>query len=79
MEYSSKKITNTRNHILAHVFVGSHLSIKRTTEQVLESGYRWENMNSDISEMISRCKICEAKGSKPRKNIAIEHIKSHGA
>ena len=29
---------------LAHVSVGSHLSIKHTTEQVLESGYRWENM-----------------------------------
>ena len=52
---------------LAHVSVGSHLSIKRTTEQVLESGYRWENMDSDISEMISRCEICGARGSKPKK------------
>ena len=42
MVYSSKKIASTRDHILAHVSVGSHLSIKRTTEQVLKSGYRWE-------------------------------------
>ena len=64
---------------LAHVSVGSHLSIKRTTEQVLESGYRWENMDSDISEMISRCEICGTRGSKPRKNIATKHIESHRA
>ena len=64
---------------LAHAFVGSHLSIKRTTEQVLESVYRWENMDSDISEMISRCEICGARRSKPRKNIATKHIESHRA
>ena len=62
---------------LAHVSVGTHLSIKRTTEQVLESGYKWENMDSDISEMISRREICVARGSKPRKNIATKHIESH--
>ena len=62
---------------LAHVSVGSHLSIKRTTEQVLESGYRWVNMDSDISEMISRCEIYGARGSKSRKNIATKHIESH--
>ena len=64
---------------LAHVFVGSHLSIKRTTEQVLESGYSWENMDSDISEMISRCEICGARRSKPWKNIETKHIESHRA
>ena len=64
---------------LAHVSVGSHLSIKRTTEQVLESEYRWENMDSDISEMISRREICGARGSKPRKNIATKYIESHRA
>ena len=52
---------------LTHVYVGSHLSIKRTTEQVPESGYRWENMDSDISKMISKCEICGAKRSKPKK------------
>ena len=62
---------------MAHVSVESHLSIKRTTEQVLEFGYRLENMDSDISEMISRCEICGARGSKPRKNIATKHIESH--
>ena len=69
MVYSSKKISTQEIIFLAHVSVGFHLSIKRTTEQVLESGYRWENMDSDISKMISRCEICGARGSKPRKNI----------
>ena len=64
---------------LANVSVGSHLSIKRTTEQLLESGYRWENMDSDISEMISRCEICGARGSKSRKNIETKHVESHRA
>ena len=36
-------------------------------------------MDSDISEMISRCEICGARGSKPRKNIATKHIESHRA
>ena len=62
---------------MAHVSVESHLSIKRTTEQVLEFGYRLENMDRDISEMISRCEICGARESKPRKNIATKHIESH--
>ena len=64
---------------LANVSVGSHLSIKRTTEQVLESGYRWKDMDSDISEIISQCEICGARGSKQRKNIATKHIESHRA
>ena len=34
-------------------------------------------MDSDISEMISRCEICGVRGSKPRKNIATKHIESH--
>ena len=34
---------------------------------------------SDISEMISRCEICGARGSKPRKNIATKHIESYRA
>ena len=62
---------------MAHVYVGSNVSIKRITEQVLESGYRNENMDSDISEMISRCEICGARGSISRKNIATKHIQSH--
>ena len=64
---------------MAHVSVGSYLSIKSTTEQVLESGYKWENMDSDISEMIFRCEVYGARGSKPRKNIATKHIENHRA
>ena len=36
-------------------------------------------MDSDISEMISRCETCGARGSKLRKNIATKHIESHRA
>ena len=66
-------IVSTRDHILTHVYVGSHLSIKRTSEQVLEYGYTWENMDSDIPEIISRYEIFRASGSKPIKNIATKH------
>ena len=36
-------------------------------------------MDSDISEMISRCEICGVRGSKPRKNIVTKHIERHRA
>ena len=68
MVYSFKKIASTRDYILAHVYVESHLSIKHTSQQVLESGYRWENMGNDISEMISLCEMCGARKLKSRKN-----------
>ena len=76
MVYSSKKIASTISHILAHVSVWSHLSVKHTTEQVLEFGYKWENMDSDISEMIFLWNMWRQR-IKAEKNITTKFKESH--
>ena len=62
---------------LAHFSVRSHLSIKRTTEQVLKSGYRWENRNVTYQRWPLSVKYVEQEDQSQEKNIATKHIESH--
>ena len=49
-----RKLQEQEIIFLAHVSVGSHLSIMCTTEQALESGYSRENMDCDTTLLLPR-------------------------
>ena len=45
----------------AHTKHGSHLKLDSTYTEVLKSGFKWENIQVDISHFYFKCKIWEAR------------------
>ena len=53
----------------AHTKHGSHLKIDPTYREVLNAGYRWDNMLKDIRDFYFKWQVWEIRTKKPRKML----------
>ena len=61
----------------AHWWLGFHLQIKRTVEEIKKFGYWWDKVNKDVREIYFDCEICAGRTQKPKKKMAYKHIDSY--
>ena len=61
----------------AHTDTGSHLTIQRTIQKIVEMGYKWDKMANDVIQMIYKWKFWIGHTKKPKKKIAYKHIESN--
>ena len=59
-----------------HTKAGSHLRIKPTQDEIINSGYKWDSMYANVREFVMKCQICEISVGKVRKGNIQNHIKS---
>ena len=59
-----------------HIKAGNHLRIKPTQNEIINSGYKWNNMYADVREFVMKCQICEISVGKVRKRKIQNHIQS---
>ena len=71
-----RKLVGKEIMFFAHTNWGSHLSIKRTIEQIQEMGYKWDDMEEDVRKLYFSCEIWGAKGAKPKKTQIVKHIET---
>ena len=59
-----------------HTKAGSHLRIKPTQDEIINSGYKWDSIYANVREFVMKCQICEISVGKVRKGNSQNHIKS---
>ena len=61
----------------AHTDTGSHLTIQRTIQKIVEKGYKWDKMANDVRQMFYKWEFWIGHTKKLKKKIAYKHIKSN--
>ena len=52
------------------------MKIDPTYREIMNAGYRWNNMLKDIRDFYFKWQVWEIRTTKPRKNVVIKHINS---
>ena len=61
----------------AHTDTGSHLTIHRTIQKIVEMGYKWDKMANDVRQMFYKWEFWIGHIKMPKKKIAYKHIESN--
>ena len=60
----------------AHTSGGSHLAVKRTLEEIMKLGYRWEGIEKDVREFFFKWEVWQGRIQNPLKQIYNHYIET---
>ena len=61
----------------AHTGTGSHLTIQRTIQKIVEMGYKWNKKSNDVRQMFYKWEFWIGHTKKSKKKIAYKHSESN--
>ena len=61
----------------AHTTRGSHLAVKRTLEEIMILGYRWEFIEKDVREFFFKWEVWQGGTKYPQNRLIITILKLH--
>ena len=60
----------------AHTTGGSHLAVKRTLEEIMKLGYRWEGIEKDVREFFFKWEVWQGRTKNPQKQTYNHYIET---
>ena len=61
----------------AHTTGGSHLAVKRTLEEIMKLGYRWEGIENDVRKFFFKWEVWQCRTKNPQNRLIITILKLH--
>ena len=55
---------------------GSHLAVKRTLEEIMKLGYRWEGIEKDVREFFFKWEVWQGRTKNPQKQTYNHYIET---
>ena len=60
----------------AHTTGGSHLAVKRTLEEIMKLGYRWEGIEKDVRKFFFKWEVWQGRTKNPQKQTYNHYIET---